>query len=244
MRDYCHSVETTSDNSILSSSAWSNIEWKTTPYSWAVINNFIELQLQKKLASEFPMSDFQHMRRRQGSDKCYEAWFRAIRNPTDNASNVEGLSDSWQQLVLAVESSSYRENMSKATGIDLKNDLLEITMWQFGPEHFLDPHTDIPAKRLAHLIYFNDDWETQWGGCFRVLQSKNIEDKVYELAPNLDKSLMFIRSDKSWHGVSRLNAPSKIRKVLQISFWKKTPVQGLDLPGLEIIESNKRPNSL
>jgi SM-20-related protein len=209
--------------------------FRDDPFVWGAVRGVVEPGVRAQLVSEFPESGFEHMRRTHGSDKQYEGWFRALRKPDGDHTCLDGLSRCWQEFVSELESSAYRAAMSACTGFDLANDLLELTLWRLGPSHFLSPHTDIRAKRLAHLIYFNPDWLPQWGGCLRILRSNNIDDHVVEFAPTCENSIVLVRSENSWHGVTRVTGTVSERKVLQISFWKESPVQGPHVPGLEVL---------
>lgn len=208
------------------------------PYRWGTSVNLLDASCQRALAEEFPSTGFERMRRRKGSDKRYEAWFRSLKDPGQHNTSTVGLSPQWRRFIECIESIIYRNSLEQCLGVDLKHDLFEVTLWRFGPGHFLDPHTDIAAKRVVHLFYFNEGWNPAWGGCLRILRSRNIEDVVCEIPPDVSQSVILERSECSWHGVSALSkmAPME-RKVLQVSFWKEKPRQGKDLPGLETLET-------
>jgi hypothetical protein len=208
-----------------------------TPFRWGVVPAFIERDPRRRLVEEFPRQGFERMRRRTGSDKRYETWFRAIKNPTEPP-NLAGLSAAWVDFVAACSSNEYRDNLARCLGVSLGDDLLEITVWRYGPGHFLDPHTDIASKRVAHVIYFNEGWNPAWGGFLRILNSGDGDDVAHEVSPLIDHSAIIVRSDNSWHAVSAVaDAANDERKSVQISFWKTPPLQGLARPGLEVLES-------
>jgi hypothetical protein len=209
----------------------------TDPFRWGVVHGLIERERHRRLADEFPTVGFERMRRREGSDKRYEAWFRAVKDPTA-PEDLTGLGPAWVELVAELGSAEYRGSLGRCLGVALDDHLLEITLWRYGAAHFLGPHTDIETKRVAHLMYFNEAWDPTWGGCLRILRSRNIDDVVREIPPTFDESVILVRSNDSWHGVSEVTVAAVAeRKVLQVSFWKEPPRQGPDLPGLEVLEA-------
>jgi SM-20-related protein len=60
-------------------------------------------------------------------------------------------------------------------------------------------HTDSKDKVITVLLYLNPDWENG-GGRLRLLRSKNLEDYVAEVPPTMGSLIIFKRSDRSWHG--------------------------------------------
>jgi hypothetical protein len=210
---------------------------ESEPFRWGVVTGLLDRDQHRRLAAEFPTVGFERMRRRSGSDKRYEAWFRAVKNPT-TPEDLTGLGPTWLAFVAALSSADYRTSLGQCLGVALDDHLLEITLWRYGAAHFLGPHTDIASKRVAHLLYFNEEWDPAWGGCLRILGSRDIDDVVREIPPTFDDSVIIVRSDDSWHGVSEVTASAVAeRKVLQVSFWREPPKQGPDLPGLEVLEA-------
>ena len=61
-------------------------------------------------------------------------------------------------------------------------------------------HTDMPAKLITVMIYFNDAWEAK-GGRLRLLRSPtDLNDVIAEAPPELGTMIAFRRSDRSFHG--------------------------------------------
>jgi 2OG-Fe(II) oxygenase superfamily len=78
-------------------------------------------------------------------------------------------------------------------------------------------HTDGKAKVATALIYLNDAWSTEEGGCLRFLGSAdNIDDVlVPELKPVYGNFTIFKRSDNSFHGHLPFEGE---RRVIQIAW--------------------------
>ncbi len=208
------------------------------PYTWGVVQDVIPPSIHAQLADEFPDRGYKHLRRQAGSDKRYEAWFRSVRETSHSAADVQGMTPLWMQLIADISSEPYRAAVSQASGLDLTDHRLEISLWRYSGSHFLSPHTDIHSKRVTHLIYFNDGWDRTWGGCLRILNSTDVNDVAEEIPPSFAESVLLVRSDRSWHAVSQVAVDrNEVRRVLQISFWSEVPVQGAAIPGLEVIAS-------
>jgi hypothetical protein len=83
---------------------------------------------------------------------------------------------------------------------------MEVNLFHYGPGAWLGPHLDLKEKITTHVLYFNRTWEPKSGGCLRILRSREMTDMVTEIAPIIGNSAVVVRSDKSWHAVSRVQA--------------------------------------
>jgi hypothetical protein len=84
----------------------------------------------------------------------------------------------------------------------------------------VSPHCDARRKLATHIFYFNteQDWESSWGGRILILDDEQRleahsgpsfdELKVAQsLDPRGNASLLFQRTEHSWHGVRPLESP-------------------------------------
>ena len=94
--------------------------------------------------------------------------------------------------------------MTRLTGRDLSGAWMEVNLVHYGPGAWLGPHVDLKEKVVTHVFYFNETWEVEYGGCLGILRSSDPSDVVAQIAPLLGNSAVIVRSDKSWHTVTRV----------------------------------------
>jgi len=100
--------------------------------------------------------------------------------------------------------------------------------WHYTPTGCsVSPHCDAQHKLGSHIFYFNseDDWDPQWGGQTLILDdggrfSTNSApafedfDRIIESECMGNRSTLFARRSRSWHGVRELTCPEgRYRKV-------------------------------
>lgn len=113
----------------------------------------------------------------------------------------------------------------------------------------VSPHCDAARKVATHLFYFNQEhWDPAWGGQTLILDGSRFRTHS---APDFDQfrvagsslptgnnSLLFQRTQYSWHGVRPLNCPPGVmRRLFKVTvnamnfqvWWRK--VRGKDPDG-------------
>jgi hypothetical protein len=98
----------------------------------------------------------------------------------------------------------YRNALSALTGCDLSDLPLEVNIFHYGPGASLGAHADLPDKVVTHVLYFNDTWDPDNGGCLSILREKDKSTVVAQIPPLAGNSVVLVRSDNSWHAVSRV----------------------------------------
>ena len=142
------------------------------------------------------------------------------------------LSPSWRALADDLLSSWYRAAMTKLTGLDLRSLPVEVNVFHYGPGAWLGPHLDLKDKLVTHVLYFNDTWNESDGGCLHILRSGDMNDVAAVVAPIVGNSVVLVRSDRSWHAVSRVAAadhPS--RRSMTVTFYSSESVSTMWPPG-------------
>ena len=71
-------------------------------------------------------------------------------------------------------------------------------------------------RRLNVLIYLNDDWKEELGGCFRLYDPSL--KPIKEISPSGNRLLVFSTSDQSFHGFSEaIKCPKElVRKSIHL----------------------------
>src|SRR5207244_6512298 len=113
------------------------------------------------------------------------------------------LSEAWRELARDLLSPDYRAALSAFTQCDLMTAPMEVNVFHYGPGACLGPHRDLPEKVVTHVLYFNRSWNREDGGCLSISRSADPADQAAEIAPIVGHSAVIVRSDRSWHAVSR-----------------------------------------
>jgi hypothetical protein len=187
------------------------------PFWWAFVPaTFQSRETALGLQRAFPSDGYTEFFRAHGA-KRHHLYGRKLVHPSSGP-QTEGLSGPWPRLVEQLHSREYRDALAELTGISLDALAVEVTLWRQSRGGFIDPHPDNPDKVLVHLMYLSDeDWSVGMGGCMRLLRSSDIEDVAFEIPPRLSSSIVFVRTDRSWHGYRPVTA-DRPRFALQVVF--------------------------
>src|SRR5262249_13876651 len=174
-------------------------ELESVPYAWAQIDGLFSPEDATALAASFPRDHFKTVTGDDG-EKEYEYEARElIAMRADRISHPKRLSDAWLSLGLDLLSPGYRRAMSNLTGCDLTSVDLEVNVFHYGPNSRLGAHADLKDKIVTHVLYFNDRWNVEDGGCLSILRSMNASDAVALIPPVVGNSAVLVRSENSWH---------------------------------------------
>lgn len=205
---------------------------QTQPYAWAAISNLFSAGDAAALAASFPCDHFKTVAG-YGGEKDYEYEARQlIAMGAAAVSYPENLSEAWSSLAHDLLSPAYRNAMSSLTGCDLTTALLEVNVFHYGPGASLGPHRDLADKIVTHVIYFNRSWDKEDGGCLTILRSVDPADIAAEIAPIAGTSAVLVRSENSWHAVSRVVKGCRLsRRSLTATFYRPGSVSSMWPPG-------------
>ena len=101
-------------------------------------------------------------------------------------------------------SDEYRAAMETLLAVPLEGLRVHAGFCRYPPGSQLRPHPDQSIRVVTQTVYFNDPWQQAWGGSLLVLRSSQPADVEQEVAPTLGRSVIFVRSDHSWHAVARV----------------------------------------
>lgn len=193
----------------------------TEPFDWAFVDGLFSPADAEALATTYPRDHFKTVKGYDG-EKGYEYEARSlIAMGASVPSYVEGLSPAWQQLARALLSRDYRAAMTKLTGCNLLGAAIEVNVFHYTPGSWLGPHLDLKDKLVTHVLYFNQSWNMADGGCLTILRSADMADVVAEVAPIIGNSSVLVRSEKSWHAVSRVvDGCRRSRRSVTVTFYR------------------------
>jgi hypothetical protein len=141
----------------------------------------------------------------------------------------------WTVFLHELRQVPYRTFLQRLFGVD------HVVMrfhWLYTPSGCsVSPHCDGSNELGTHLFYFNtpDDWDPAWGGSTLILDDgRRISptsapwfDSFVSETPSQsvgNYSLLFERTDHSWHGVRELRCPSgHMRKIFGVVVSRNHP---------------------
>lgn len=162
----------------------------------------------------------------------------------------------WKEFIAELHSETYQSFVRRMFGLGPGNTYIPTLEWYYAWQGCsVSPHCDARRKLGTHIFYFNTeaDWEADWGGHILILDDERrfkphsgpaFDD--FKTAAALDargnESLLFERTDHSWHAVRSLGCPpSHLRKLFIITinvpnfqvWWRK--VRGKDPDGYPLV---------
>jgi len=222
------------------------------PYPWANLQNTLTPEGFDQLRANLPhISQFRRMVGvKRGHGQGYHD--RAILHYQPDMT----LSQPWKDFVAELEGQYYESFLRRMLGVPAGKQLIRSMEWYYAWQGCgVSPHCDARRKLATHIFYFNteQDWESSWGGRILILDDErrlkahsgpSFEDlKVAQsLDPRGNASLLFQRTEHSWHGVRPLESPNPdvLRKLFIITtnvptfqvLWRR--LRGKDPDGYRI----------
>lgn len=205
---------------------------QSEPFRWGAIDRLYSPADAAKLAATYPRDHFRLISG-YGGEKDYEYEARALIGMGASEIAFEWrLSDAWRSFARALLSPAYREAVAAISDCDLRDALLEVNVFHYGPGASLGPHSDLPDKIVTHVLYFNEEWDAADGGCLQILSAKDERAVVSEVLPLIGNSAFLVRSESSWHAVSRVaEGRSRSRRSVTATFYRPGSVSSMWPPG-------------
>jgi hypothetical protein len=146
------------------------------------------------------------------------------------------LAPPWREFIAELSGPVYQAFLRRMFG---RGGLRLAFHWHYTPNGCsVSPHCDAMRKLGSHIFYLNkpDEWDPSWGGQTVILDDDGRFDR--KSAPKFEdfdraidseslgnRSLLFARREKSWHGVREIRAPEgRYRKVfiVVIEDWARS----------------------
>jgi hypothetical protein len=191
------------------------------PYRWAFVNGLFSPADAAALARTFPRDHFKTIGGYDG-EKGFQYEARSLVGMgAAGATHAARLSEPWRRFAAELLSAEYRAALSRMTGLDLSALPMEANVSHYGARAWLGPHVDLEDKVVTHVFYFNEEWDEGDGGCLTVLRSGVMSDVVKIVPPVVGNSAVLVRSQNSWHAVSRVRDGCRIsRRSLTVTFYR------------------------
>lgn len=205
---------------MLELNAISHAKIETKPFKFAVINNLITKENVDVLINNLPKDNNYVASRTEGSDKTYQVVSNILLPLGEGPGQITTNNDHWLKLIHNLMSKEYKIHLGQLLGIDLLNCFQEITLRFYRPGDYISPHTDREVVKATHMIFLNQFWQENWGGLFCVMLSEN--ETYLKILPLWHNSVVFLRSDNSWHCVTPCAATAVPRIALQVAFKEES----------------------
>ncbi len=196
------------------------------PFPYTQFSDLLIKEKYEQLRNELPSA--QLFKEQKGNYRRY-GQASHDRLSLDFSSNLT-VSDTWRTLIEELETGQYRKFIYDLLGT---NKFHFKYHWHYTPSAAsVSPHCDAEWKLGSHIFYFNSDqdWNPKWGGQTVILDDEG--KKSFKTAPKFNEfkrqieipcmgseSLLFKRTDHSWHGVRKIQCPpDKLRKVFIVEF--------------------------
>jgi len=149
------------------------------------------------------------------------------------------IATSWKEFIAELRGTAYRGFLRRLIGI---RSFELLFYWHYTPRGCsVSPHCDSKRKLGGHIFYFNttQDWDTAWGGetlilddgaRFNFRSAPDFSDfrRVTPVEALGNRSLLFAKTPRSWHGVRELRCPQGyLRKVFIVVMNRYTPLDRL-----------------
>lgn len=199
---------------------------RARPFPWANPQGMLTQSGHQQLLENLPLiDDFSTSfgKRRRYNQVSHNRYMLAYRRGM-------ALCAPWQAFIDELTSDYYRNFVAQLLG---KRAIRLEFHWHYTPNGCsVSPHCDVKSKLGTHIFYMNtqSDWQPEWGGQTVLLDDD--QQLSYRSNPDFEafadavdtqtennRSLIFQRTDHSWHGVRPIHCPNgHMRKIFAITY--------------------------
>jgi SM-20-related protein len=221
---------------VLDLHALTSTSLETEPFQWSRVAAAIPHHDAEELVTTFPDDGFWEITGNDGEKSFTYAARPLVTLGARRPAPVGKLASAWESVAAVLVSDAYRGALSEHLGRSLDGASMEASIWRWDADAHLGPHLDLPSKIVTQVFYFNDlGWDPSWGGCLRILRSRDADDAHAEIPPALGSASVLVRSECSWHSVTPVAATApQARRSLIITWFhpgSTSPVWAVDEHG-------------
>lgn len=198
------------------------VERHDEPYPWAVAHSVIPAPTGRTLREQMPPPQALQSAERTGNgDKTYRMAVLPLIHRGNAEPGMAQVGQAWHRLVEHLQADAYRDWVTRTIDVDVTDTTFDIGLFVFQGGDRISAHTDKPGKRATHVIYLNGDWTHEHGGQFEVRTGPDLSVRPYAtVVPGGGRSVLFARSDHSWHAVAPVAAHApQSRLTCQVEMW-------------------------
>ncbi len=202
---------------------WAVLYYNAVPFSYVVIDNFLDESLAEALVQDFPDIFEMNLSHHYLFAKKYELGIRKRK------------SDSFQKLYEELTSNRLRLFIKEIVNEDLFVDRELCGDIHLGLNGgFLDIHTDFNLHQLKDnwlhslniIIYLTKDWKEEFRG--QLLLKSGLKGVTHQIYPRFNRCIIMRSDDTTYHGYSQLKLPDGLtRKSILVPLYKEELFQKL-----------------
>jgi hypothetical protein len=207
------------------------------PYPWAHMQDTLTAVGWNKLRATLPeMEKFQQM---VGVKRGY-GQAPHNRGILHYREGIE-LAPPWKEFIAELQGKEYGAFLRRMLGLAPEKRIILTMEWYYAWQGCsVSPHCDARRKLATHIFFFatDEDWPREWGGDVLILDDEGrfkahsapgFDD--FKVAASLDLrkngSLLFQRTEHSWHGVRPLRSPRP-------DVYRKLFIVTVNIPTLQV----------
>jgi len=187
------------------------------PFPYLQISDFLQVSPEEVLP-EFPTPEWGDWHRFKDHYQYQKMYYN----------DIDGVPPSLRALILDLCSPAFLRFLEKVTGIEalLPDPYLDGGgLHCSGPGGILAPHTDFHInqrlqlfRRLNVLLYLNQEWEQEYGGCLE-LYKKGSDSPAVTVVPKWGTRVIFRTDDDSLHGFSKPIVGDRWRRSIALYYY-------------------------
>jgi hypothetical protein len=196
------------------------------PYPWADIKGLLTPEGFARLREALP--DFSLFERKVGVKRGYG------QGPHDRGILHYRLGlevpQPWKEFLAELQGENYQLFLRRMLALPSRKPIILTMEWYYAWQGCsVSPHCDARRKLATHIFYFSSeaDWDASWGGQILIMDDEGrfkahsapaFDDLKVAAAldPRGNASLLFQRTEHSWHGVRPLQCPPDVLRKLFI----------------------------
>ena len=207
------------------------------PYPWAQMQNTLTAKGWEQLRASLP--EFSVFQRMVGVKRGYgqEPHNRGILHYREGME----LAETWKAFIAELRSPAYEAFLRRVLNLPETQKIILTMEWYYAWQGCsVSPHCDARRKIATHIFFFatDDDWPREWGGDILILDDEG-RFKAHsapafndlKIAASLDLrkngSLLFQRTEHSWHGVQPLRSP-------RADIYRKLFIVTVNIPNFQV----------
>jgi Rps23 Pro-64 3,4-dihydroxylase Tpa1-like proline 4-hydroxylase len=193
-----------------------HIKHFTEPYSIWIIDNFFSNETLQMIKSEWPNLESEHWHK---GHKYINNKKNILEQGMHAISKIDDVPEYTAKVLNYIHTDEFTNRMSEITNV---NDLITDSSMRWSglrtmtPGSFQAIHSDARKnpetglrKELTCLVYLNDEYNKERdGGCFEVWND-DMTKCVHEIEPIDNRLVIFLNTDKSYHGVPEVKFERK-----------------------------------
>jgi hypothetical protein len=190
---------------------------KQRPYPWVNIQGTLTAEGMQRLREALP--DVSLFERMVGVKRAYgqRPHDRAILHYRPHLA----VPQPWKEFIAELQGENYQLFLRRMLALPPGKQIILTMEWYYAWQGCsVSPHCDARRKLATHIFYFSTeaDWNTSWGGQILIMDDERrfkahsapaFDDLKVAAAldPRGNGSLLFQRTEHSWHGVRPLQCP-------------------------------------